>query len=139
MLQEEFEKRTGLSLSEKEFAGIHAIYMACGDDMDKDRFCKMWKGGKFIDLLNLVVDEKTFADNALDNAIKKIRKMQDEEVSKNMDTVEFLLGKAEAYKDPDFRQEAVRLVGEREVVLAKLRMCLPLWEEDRKYIVDNMR
>lgn len=138
MLQEEFEKRTGLSLSEEEFAGIHAIYMACGDDMDKDRFCKMWKGGEYLDLLKLVVDEKAFAANSLDNAIKKIRKMQDEEVSKNMDYVEFLLSKAEVYRDPDFRQEAVRLVGEREVVLAKLRMCLPLWEEDRKYIIDNM-
>ena len=33
------------------------------------------------------------------------------------DVVDFLIGKSRAYKDTDFRKIAVRLVGEKEVVL----------------------
>ena len=42
MLKKEFEERTKLSVSEAEFNGINALYMACGDDIDKDEFCKLY-------------------------------------------------------------------------------------------------
>ena len=38
MLKNEFEERTGLSMTEEEFNGVNALYMACGDDIDKDEF-----------------------------------------------------------------------------------------------------
>lgn len=42
MLKKEFEERTKLSVSEAEFNGINALYMACGEDIDKDEFCKLY-------------------------------------------------------------------------------------------------
>ena len=48
---------------------------------------------------------------------------------------EFLVGKACAYEDLDFYREAVKLIGQRMVTLMKLHMDLPLWDEDKKYVV----
>lgn len=53
--------------------------------------------------------------------------------------VEFLIGKSRAYDDTDFRRKAVKLVGERKVVLTTMEMGLPLWEEDMKFIKENLR
>ena len=51
-----------------------------------------------------------------------------------MELAEFLIGKACAYEDTDFYREAVKLIGQREVTLMKLRMDLPLWDEDKAYL-----
>ena len=52
---------------------------------------------------------------------------------------DFLIGKAHAYNDSDFRREAVRLVGDKQVVLRTLSMELTLWDEDKDYIKDNIQ
>ena len=36
---------------------------------------------------------------------------------------------------PDFRKEAVGLVGEMEVVKRTIELGLPLWDEDRKVVL----
>ena len=43
MTQKEFEERTKISTTAGEFEQVHDIYMACGDNMDKDEFCSLWK------------------------------------------------------------------------------------------------
>ena len=130
MLQEEFEERTGLEMTESEFAQVHAIYMACGDNIDKDMFCKYYLNldGR-MELLRMVTDEKTISDNAYDMAMKELTKEREQAKSQQYELAEFLVGKACAYSDTDFQKEAVRLIGLKEVVLMKLRMGLPLWEE----------
>ena len=139
MLQKEFQERTNISISADEFETVHDIYMACGDDMDKDEFCALWKGKKFWELLNRVTDEKKITEQAYDMSMNKIRKMQDDRMTQNIEHAEFLLGKAEAYKDTDFYNEAVILIGKKEVVVAKLRMGLPMWDEDKEYINNNLK
>ena len=52
---------------------------------------------------------------------------------------EFLIGKASAYNDTDFYNKAVKLVGQKEVVTRKIKMGLPLWEEDVQYINANLK
>ena len=52
---------------------------------------------------------------------------------------EFLIGKACAYDDRDFYNEAIRLIGKKEAVLRKIKMGLPLWEEDIDYINNNLK
>lgn len=42
MLPKEFKERTGLSLSADEYAKVDALYLACGDDIDKDEFCRLY-------------------------------------------------------------------------------------------------
>lgn len=53
--------------------------------------------------------------------------------------VDFLIGKACAYEDTDFYKQAVKMVGQREVTLRKIKMALPLWEEDMDYITMNLK
>ena len=72
-------------------------------------------------------------------AMNKIQKLKDDKELHDMESVEFLLGKADVYKDTDFYKEAVKLIGEKEVVLTKVRMGLPLWEEDMEYISKNLK
>ena len=43
MLQKEFEERIGRSVSEKEYVEANAMYMAAGDGMGKDVFCREWE------------------------------------------------------------------------------------------------
>lgn len=40
--------------------------------------------------------------------------------------------------DGDFRQMAIKLIGERGVVLQTIEMGLPLWEEDIEHIKRNL-
>ena len=54
---------------------------------------------------------------------------------RNSDLTDFLIGKAHAYDDTDFRKEAVRLAGEVEVVKRTIELGLPLWDEDRKVVL----
>ncbi len=135
MTQKEFEERTHISLSGDDFCIVHDIYMGCGDDMDKDEFCALFKGKKFWELLNRVTDEKKITEQAYDMAMNKIKQMQSQQETKNTELAEFLLGKACVYEDTDFYREAVKLIGQREVVRMKLEMGLPLWEEDKTCIL----
>lgn len=48
---------------------------------------------------------------------------------------DFLIGKAHVYDDTDFRNQAVKLVGEMDVVRRTIKLGLPLWDEDRKCIL----
>ena len=64
MTQKEFEERTGISMTPDDFNTVHDIYMACGDEMDKNEFCALWKGKKFWELLNRVTDEKNITEQA---------------------------------------------------------------------------
>lgn len=139
MTRKEFEERTNIDLKKADFDMIHDIYVACGDNMDKDEFCALWKDGNFEDLLNRVTYEKKITEQAYDMAMSKIQKMKDDKKIHDMESVEFLLGKADVYKDTDFYKGAVNLVGEKEVVLTKIRMGLPLWEEDMEYINRNLK
>lgn len=134
MTQKEFEERTGMKVNVNEFDRVHDIYMACGDNVDKDEFCTLWKGEKFGELLNMVTYEKNITEQAYEMAMKKIQNLQGQQVAKSQELAEFLIGKACAYEDTDFYREAVKLVGQREVTRLKLQMDLPLWGEDKAYL-----
>lgn len=139
MTRKEFEERTNIDLNGVDFDAIHDIYMACGDNMDKDEFCALWKAGRFEELLNRVTNEKKITEQAYCMATSEIQKMKNDKELQDMEMAEFLLGKACVYKDTDFYKEAVKLIGEKEVVLTKVRMGLPLWEEDMEYISNNLK
>lgn len=134
MTQKEFEDRTDMKVNANEFDRVHDIYMACGDDVDKDEFCTLWKGEKFGELLNMVTYEKNITEQAYGMAMKKIQNLQGQQAAKSQELAEFLIGKASAYEDTDFYREAVKLIGQREVTLMKLRMDLLLWDEDKAYL-----
>ena len=139
MLQEEFEKMTGLEITAETFEQVHDIYMACGDDMDKADFCALWKKRNFRDLLGRAAYEHKITNQAYDMAMARIERIEATAMDLNGEYAEFLLGKAAVYKDTDFYNEAVRMIGEKEVVMTKLRMGFPLWDEDIEYIKNNLK
>lgn len=61
MLQKELEERIGRSVTQEEYVLADAAYMACGDEVDKDQFCKMYKDEAglrdLVDLLSYRVRE----------------------------------------------------------------------------------
>lgn len=48
---------------------------------------------------------------------------------------EMLIGKACAYDDTDLYSKAVELVGINRVIELKIKLNLPLWDEDKAYLI----
>lgn len=137
MTPKEFIERTGLTPTSEEYQEIEAMYMAAGDSVDKDTFCKAFK--------NLSSSQNSVICGML-KSIKILKGQYEERIneiddlhSQKSDMADFLIGKGHAYNDSDFRREAVKLVGEKQVVLRTLSMELPLWDEDREYIKSNIQ
>lgn len=126
MTQKEFEERTGLKPTGEGFDYIHDVYMYTS--MNKDEFCKEFKKHG---------DSKIIRDIHV-RAVNF--ELQNKQKNKRMDELaDFLIGKSRAYDDSDFRKMAVRLIGEYKVVMKTVEMNLPLWEEDRDYIKNNLK
>ncbi len=133
MTKQEFEERTGLKTDAKEYASIESMYMLAGG-MDKDVFCRCWRQtGK-----NPLTMELAHQAKLLEGHRTKLLSELENEQNKKMEHVRFLLGKAESYSDRDFRNAAIRLIGERRVVQLKLKDGLPLWEEDSQFLLSMM-
>lgn len=122
MTQKEFEDRTGIKPTEEEFDYIHAVYL--NTSMNKDEFCKDFKkhgDSRIIRDVHVRVLNYEMKCERQKNAINEL--------------ADFLIGKAHAYDDTDFRNQAVKLVGEMDVVKRTIELGLPLWDEDRKCIL----
>lgn len=133
MTQKEFEERTGLKTDAVEYATIEKMYMSAGD-MGKDEFCKRWRQtGKNPLTMSLATTANVMAEQ-LRERNQELTALRE----KNIEHAKFLIGKAHAYADSDFRREAVRLVGEREVVRLTVEEGYPLWDDDQKYILAIM-
>lgn len=132
MTQKEFEERIQCAVSAETFAIINRLYMAT--DMHKDEFCKEFKamddptsGG-----IRRSLQEISIRLGVLEDTNANLKEFMRQ---RNSDLADFLIGKAHAYDDPDFRKEAVRLAGEVEVVKRTIELGLPLWGEDRKVVL----
>ena len=71
MTKQEFTVRTGINPTDEEFNRIHELYMAVGDDMDKEQFCTAYKSCKDLTLANAIF-------NNLSSRIKKLEEERDE-------------------------------------------------------------
>ena len=132
MTQKEFEERVKCAVRAEDFLVIHQLYMAT--DMDKDEFCKEFK--EMDDARNSgirrslrEIGNRLGALEATNVTLKKVMRQQ------NNDLADFLIGKAHAYDDTDFRNQAVTLVGEADVVKRTIELGFPLWDEDRKFVL----
>lgn len=122
MTQKEFEDRTGIKPTEEEFDYIHAVYL--NTSMNKDEFCKDFKkhgDSRIIRDVHVRVLNYEMKCERQKNAINEL--------------ADFLIGKAHAYDDTDFRNQAVKLVGEMDVVKRTIELGLPLWDEDRMVVL----
>ena len=113
MTQKEFEELTKRVVKPGEYSVVESLYMAAGD-MDKDMFCKEFKAmcayvydNDEIELRQCLREISKYIDRieAENRGLKK------ELNTRNEEEAGFLIGKAHAYDDTDFRREAVKLVG----------------------------
>lgn len=105
--------------------------------MDKKEFCKEIKAMCAYDY----ADDKIELRKCLREISKHVDRIEAENRglrkdlrTRNEELAEFLIGKAHAYNDTDFRKEAVKLVGQSVAVKMTMDMGLPLWEEDKEFI-----
>lgn len=137
MNRKEFEERTKRLITDEDYRLVENLYIAAGN-MDKDRFCDEMRRMCAYDGANDHIELRKCLKEigrhvgAKDAELSFLKRRVE---SKKMELAEFLVGKACAYEDTDFYRKAVKLVGQREVTLMKLRMDQPLWEEDRKYLM----
>lgn len=134
MTKFEFEDRTGLKVTDEEFKGIEAMYYAV-PNMQKDEFCKRWRQcGN-----NPLAVELAKQVTALRGMLDAHRNTEGERDERNSELADFLISKATAYEDSDFYKQAVKMIGQKEVTLRKVKKGLPLWEEDLNYIIKYLK
>lgn len=144
MLRKEFEERTKLSMTEEEFNGVNALYMACGDDIDKDAFCKLYMSfdGR-LELLHKIernyqqakeeiVEKKLLLDEALEikNDVADIVV----QIEKNL-----LNGESEEFCADRLNNLAFWLVGKKGVITRKVKQNIPLTSDETDYVIGNLK
>lgn len=140
MTRKEFEERTRRLITAEDYRLVENLYMAAGN-MDKDEFCKeirvmcAYDGANDHIELRQCLKEIGRKVGALDAELSFLKKTVKDG---KWELAEFLVGKACAYEDTDFYREAVKLIGQREVTLMKLAMDLPLWDEDKKFLMSAL-
>ena len=144
MLQNEFEERTKLSVTADEFNGINALYMACGDGIDKDVFCKLYISfeGR-LELLHMIEREHQRMKNALDEhklLLKECREIVSDAADAMLEIENGLLdGGTIEHANQELEKKAWWLVGRPEVIKRKARLDIAFTQEEIDYISKNLK
>lgn len=128
MTPQEFTERTGLKPTDEEYKGIENMYLEAGEKIDKDIFCKDYKKHHDSILLNTFFEQSERLNGKCDDFRKQLQ-----------DVAFFLIEKSIARSDSHCYDKAVALIGQRAVTLQKIKIGLPLWDEDRDYINSNLK
>lgn len=129
MTKEEFEERTGASVTAEEYAEIEQIYLYARH-MGKDEFCSNWKTktGRRAIMAALVLHIYTLEEKNYNTGL-----INAELTGKQDGIIDFLIGNPDAAA---MRQKAIELLGdERECIRRKCERSLPLDDEDKAAIL----
>ena len=141
MLQNEFEERTKLNITADEFNGINALYMACGDGIDKDVFCKLYMSfeGR-LELLHMIEREHQRMKDALDEH-KTMLKEADEIRSDVATEILEISSREDCYSQirKELEKTAWWLVGTVEVIKRKIKRGIALTPVEIEYIAENLK
>jgi hypothetical protein len=104
------------------------MYLEAGESVDKDLFCKEWLEHKDSSLLRI------FYKRAMDKAetLEYFNEIRTE-------TAHMLIEKSDDYDDNEMYWQAVKLIGQKRVVLYKAEKGFNLSKADRDYIADNLQ
>ena len=129
MNQTEFTQRTGYTpATEEEWKAIEMMYLEAGETVDKDLFCEEWLKFKDSNLLRIFYKRATNNNDVI-------------EYYRNLcfETAKLFIAKADDYDDNEMYWQAVKLIGQKRVVLYKAENKFDLSEEDRAYIKENLQ
>lgn len=138
MTHQEFIDSTGLTPTAEEFATIHRIYMACAT-LDKDEFCRDYKKHGMSRIITELLDKIIFEERKVDNIYTQYTELEHKTYEGNLKLAQFLLGKAAAYNDPDFEDEALKLISRNTAILIKIKEGYQLTDDDFAYIANNLK
>lgn len=129
MTKEEFEQRTGASVTAEDYAEIEQIYLNARH-MEKDLFCSNWKTktGRREIMAALVKRMYVLIEKNHNTGL-----INAELTEKQDGIIDFLLGNPDASA---MRRKAIELLGdEREYIRRKCERTLPLDDEDKAAIL----
>lgn len=141
MLKNEFEELTDLSMTEEEFNGVNALYMACGDDTDKGEFCKLYMDfeGR-LELMHRIEREHQRMKDELEEH-KLLLKEADEIRGEVATSVLEISSMSDC--DASIRKELERiafwLVGTKEVIKRKVKRSILLSPTEIEYVIENLK
>lgn len=141
MLQNEFEERTKLSVTADEFNGINALYMACGDGIDKDVFCKLYMtfDGR-LELLHWIEREHQRMKDALDEHETMLKEA--DEIRSDAATEILEISSMEdccGHIRKELERTAWWLLGTVEVIKRKVKRGIALTPNEIEYIAENLK
>ena len=137
MTQKEFEDRTKLSVTADEFDAIDDMYMACGDNIDKDKFCSLYmtKEGR-LTLMAEMAKQRKKADEALRVAKNEVRQAEEDMLKFQSGLADWLTEQAEKWAATDLRDKAIQILGAREYLRRKIKRGYNLWEVDKELLTE---
>lgn len=141
MLKKEFEELTGLSMTEEEFNGVNALYMACGDDTDNGEFCKLYMDfeGR-LELMHRIEREHQRMKDELEE--HKLLLKEADEIRGDVATGVLEISSMSDC-DASIRKELERiafwLVGTKEVIKRKVKRSILLSPSEIEYVIENLK
>lgn len=135
MLQHEFEKLTGTDVPAETYCRIDRVYLRCGDDIDKQTFCKKWKEGDSLAIMEMLAAEVEREGKILD----QYRQEAEEGKIKKAKMAVALIKAASQYKDSSLKRLAIDLVGIREVVTMSLENGEKLSDDECDFLLELLQ
>lgn len=132
MNKKEFESRTGKAVSDEQYKEIEQVYMAAGDNVDKDVFCAMYRNKDFdlcialaeqVERMKAMYEAQTNNLNLLSRKVLAVTNSIHEVCKEECDHLELAVS---------------MVINTREYLKIKLEHNYYLDEDDRKHLIDYM-
>lgn len=123
MTREEYNNRTNADVTEDEFSFINRVYMAAGDNIDKDQFCKDIKKSGINPTIASLTERVENSQSTIEDLARTIHKL-----------AIFIANQAETTSSTALRKKAIQLLGEREYITWKIETGKSLWQLDLELI-----
>ena len=142
MMKQEFEERANFKVSPECYhTFIEPGYNA--SNLDKDEWVKEWKknGGiqKAYDWEKKRADNCQKGNKALTEESIEMDEKLAEQTHANMRLAEYLIEKGTQYSDSEMLNKAKGLLGEKAYITYKLENNIELTDEDKKFILANLK
>lgn len=123
MTREEYNNRTNADVTEDEFSFINRVYMAAGDSIDKDQFCKDIKTSGINPTIASLTEHVESAEAQIVEFKQTLRRL-----------AIFIAKQAEETSSTALRKKAIQMMGAREYITWKIDNGKNLWQLDLELI-----
>lgn len=123
MTREEYNNRTNADVTEDEFSFINRVYMAAGDSIDKDQFCKDIKTTGINPTIASLTEHVESAEAQIVEFKQTLRRL-----------AIFIAKQAEETSSTALRKKAIQMMGAKEYITWKIDNGKNLWQLDLELI-----